>query len=168
MHLVLDASPLIYMAKLDAFDVLEIAGHIAAVPSSVYAEAARPELAFRHPEVAIVERARNDGRIVMAELDETERQLAADLANRFGGLHAGELDVLALGQVRGWAVCFHERQATRLADALGLASIHLIELLFAGTPDVGLLERRVRGFARMTNLTMNDLDVLLHLIRERR
>lgn len=168
MHLVLDASPLIYLAKLDAFDVLEIAGHFTAVPPSVYAEAARPELAFRHPEVAIVERARIDGRIVIAELDDTERQLAADLADRYGGLHAGELDVLALGQVRGWSVCFHERQATRLAGALGVASVHLIELLVGGTPDGGVLERRVREFARMTNLTMTDLDALLNLIRGQR
>jgi hypothetical protein len=41
-------------------------------------------------------------------------------------------------------------------------------LLFAGTSDLDLLERRVRHFARLTNLTMNDLDSLLSLIRERR
>ena len=37
---ILDASPLIYLAKLDAFDTIAIAGHTAAIPPSVYAEAA--------------------------------------------------------------------------------------------------------------------------------
>lgn len=168
MYLVLDASPLIYLAKLDAFDAVAIAGHAAVLPPSVYAEAARPELAFRHPEIAIVERTRADGQLVVVPLDAREKELAIDLAGHSGGLHAGELDVLALGQVRGWTVCFHERQAARLARAVGVATVHLVEVLFAGTPDLDLLERRIRDFARLTNLTMNDLDVLLNLIRERR
>lgn len=168
MYLVLDASPLIYLAKLDAFDAVAIAGYAAVVPPSVYAEAARPELAFRHPEIATVERIRTDGQLLVVPLDAPERELATDLAGRYGGLHAGELDVLALGQVRGWTVCFHERQAARLARALGVATVHLVEVLFAGTPDLALLERRIRHFARLTNLTMNDLDMLLNLIREGR
>jgi len=168
MYLVLDASPLIYLAKLDAFDAVAIAGYTAVVPLSVYAEAARPELAFRHPEIATVERLRDDGQLLVVPLDAPERELATDLAGRYGGLHAGELDVLALGHARGWTACFHERQATRLARALGVATVHLVEVLFAGTPDHDLLDQRVRNFARLTNLTMNDLDVLLNLIRERR
>jgi len=168
MYLVLDASPLIYLAKLDAFDAVANAGHTAVVPHSVYAEAARPELAFRHPEIATVERVRADGNLLVVELEATEKELATDQAGRYGGLHAGELDVLALGQARHWTVCFHERQAARLAHSMGVATIHVIELLFAGTPDLDLLERRIRHIARLTNLTMNDLDVLLNLIRERR
>jgi hypothetical protein len=167
MGLVLDASPLIYLAKLDAFDAVAIAGHTAVVPPSVYAEVARPELAFRHPEIA-VEGIKSDGQLLVVPLDARETELATDLAGRYGGLHAGELDVLALGQSREWAVCFHERQAARLARALGVATVHLVEVLFAGTPDLDLLERRIRHFARLTNLTMNDLDELLELIRERR
>ncbi len=168
MYLVLDASPLIYLAKLDAFDAIAIAGHTAVVPPSVYAEAARPQLAFRHPEIANVERLQADGQLLVVALNAPEQELATVLADRYGGLHAGELDVLALGQVRGWTVCFHERQAARLARSLGLATIHVVEVLFAGTPDPDVLERRIRHFARLTNLTMNDLDVLLTLIRERR
>ena len=168
MYLVLDASPLIYLAKLDAFDAIAIARYTAVVPPSVYAEAARPELTFRHPEIATVERLRDDVQLLVVPLDAPERELATDLAGRYGGLYAGELDVLALGHARGWTACFHERQATRLARALGVATVHLVEVLFAGTPDHDLLDQRVRNFARLTNLTMNDLDVLLNLIRERR
>ena len=168
MRIVLDASPLICMAKLDAFDAISNAGHTAAVPLSVYTEAARPELAFRHPEIATVQRLREESGLDVITLEPSEAAMASDLADRYGGLHAGELDVLALGHARGWPVSLHERQASRLATSLGLATIHVVELLFAGTSDLDLLERRVRHFARLTNLTMNDLDSLLSLIRERR
>lgn len=168
MELVLDAGPLIYLAKLDAFDAFSIAGRTAVAPPSVYAEAARPELAFRHPEIAVIEQARGDGRLLVVELDAREAQIAANLAGRSAGLHPGELDVLALGLGRGWPVCLHERQAARLARALGAATVHLVELLFEGSPDPDALERRIRHFARLTNLTMDDLDALLTLIEERR
>ncbi len=168
MQLVVDAGPLIYLAKLDAFDAFSIAGRTPVVPPSVFAEAARPELAFRHPEVAIIEQARDDGRLVVVALDEGEAQLAADLALRSAGLHIGELEVLALARTRGWPVCLHERQAARLARAIGVATVHLVELLFEGSTDPGELERRIRHFARLTNMAMNDLDDLLTLIEARR
>lgn len=168
MHIVLDASPLIYLAKLDAFDAVSIAGHTAAVPPSVDAEATRPALAFRYPEIAIIERVRADRQLLVIAPDEREQALAVELAGRHGGLHSGELDVLAMGVVRGWTVCLHERQAARIARALGVATVHMVEILFAGTPDPDLLERRIRAFARLTNMSMTDLDVLLELIREQR
>lgn len=167
MKIVLDAGPLIYLAKLDAFDAVPTAGHSAIVPGSVYAEAARPELAFRHPEVALIEQARDDGLLHVESLDAAEKQVVRELGERSAGLHAGELDVLALGRSRGWPVCLHERQAARLARILGIATIHLVELLFAGTPNADQLELRIRHFARLTNMAMEDLDILLNLIRER-
>ena len=86
MELVLDAGPLIYLAKLDAFDAVEIAGRTAVVPPSVFAEAARPELAFRHPEIATIVRIREEGRLLVPRLDAHESELAADLAGRYGGI----------------------------------------------------------------------------------
>ena len=168
MQLVLDSSPLIYLAKLDALDAVSAAGHDGVVPPAVLDEVARLELAFRFPEVATIARARDEGRLAVLRLGPDEARVAAALADRYGGLHAGELEVLALGQARGWLVCFHERQAGRLARSLGLVTVHLVQILFAGTRDVGLLERRVRQFARLTNLRMDDLDELLRLIEDRR
>jgi hypothetical protein len=168
VELVLDAGPLIYLAKLDALDAPAAAGWTPVVPPSVYAEAARPGLAFRHPEVALVEQARQDGRLRVVALDSREQQLAGEFAGRSSGLHAGELDALALGRARTWPVCLHERQAARLAGALGLRTVHLAEILFGGTNDADLLEDRIRHFARLTNLVMTDLDVLLQLIEGRR
>ncbi len=167
MHIVLDAGPLIYLAKLDAFDAVATAGHIAIVPASVYAEAARPELAFRHPEVALIEQARDDGLLHVESLDPAEEQVARELGERSAGLHVGELDVLAVGRSRDWPVCLHERQAARLARILGVTTIHLVELLFADTTNADQLGLRIRHFARLTNLAMDDLDILLNLIRER-
>jgi len=167
MELVLDAGPLIYLAKLDALDAPAEAGWVPVVPPSVYAEAARPGLAFRHPEIAIIEQARDDGRLKVTPLDDVERRLAADFAGLGAGLHAGELDVLALGRARSWPVCLHERQAARLAGAMSIATVHLVEILFGGTRDPDALERRVRHFARLTNLAMDDLDTLLSLIEGR-
>jgi hypothetical protein len=168
VELVLDAGPLIYLAKLDALDAPAIAGWTPVVPPSVYAEAARPELAFRHPEIALIEQAQQDGRLVVVTLDIREAEIAGELAGRSSGLHAGELDALALGRARAWPVCLHERQAARLAGALGVETVHLVEILFGGTEDADVLEDRVRHFARLTNLVMGDLDVLLQLIEGRR
>ena len=168
MYLLLDASPLIYLAKLDAFDAIVRAGYTAAVPRAVEAEAARPELAFRHPEIARIERLRETGELEVVDPDPRERDLATTFGTRYGGLHAGELDTLAIGLVRGWPVYFHERQAARIARILGVDTVHVVEILFGGTPDVELLERWVRSLARLTNKTMDDLDTLMNLIRERR
>ena len=168
MVLVLDAGPLIYFAKLDAFDALALAGHAAVVPPSVFTEAARSELAFRHPEIATIDRAHREAAFRVEALDPRETELARELGAGSSGLHAGELDVLALGRSRGWSVCFHERQAARLARALGVTTMHLVEVLFAGTPHPDLLERRIRRFARLTNLAMEDLDGLMKLIGDRR
>lgn len=168
MELVLDASPLIYLSKLDAFDAVALAEYEAVVPLSVFAEAARPELAFRYPEIATITRMADERRLRVVALEPHEVAVAAELKLTYGGLHAGELDVLALGQARGWTVYFHERQAARLARALGLVTVHLVEVLFAGTPASDVLERRLRDLARLTNMRIDDLDALLSLARERR
>ena len=158
---VLDAGPVIYLAKLDAFDALAVANRVGALPPSVYGEVARADLSFRHPEIPLIERARADGLLEVVDLSPDEARLAAAFGTRTSGLHSGELDVLGLGAGRGWSVCLHERQAARLARGLGIATVHVVELLVAGTPDPVLLEARVRRFARLTNLAISDFDLLL-------
>jgi predicted nucleic acid-binding protein len=167
VQLVLDAGPLIHLAKLDALDVLEKGGFEAMIPPSVRAEAARPELAFGHPEVAVIMRALDEGRVSVAPLTEAEDQLARDFAGRATGLHAGELEVLALGLARSWPVCLHERQASRIAGALGIRAVHVMELLFDGTSDRSVLTKRLRVFGGLTNMRASDLNALLELADER-
>jgi predicted nucleic acid-binding protein len=167
VRLILDAGPLIHLSKLDALDVLEKGGWEAMIPPSVRAEAARPELAFRHTEVAVIMRALDEGRVSVAPLTEAEDQLAGDLAGRATGLHAGELEVLALGLARAWPVCLHERQASRIAGALGIRAVHVMELLFDGTPDRSVLAKRLRAFGGLTNMRASDLNALLEIADER-
>lgn len=108
-------------------------------------------------------RALDEGQVSVAPLIDAESQLARDLAGRATGLHAGELDVLALGLARSWPVCLHERQASRIAGALGIHTIHIVELLFEGTPDRATLTGHLRAFGAMTNMRTSDLDSLLEL-----
>ena len=164
---VLDAGPLIYLAKLDALDVLPAAGHVGALTPSVWSEVAQPALAFRFPEIASIQRARDVRWLEVYPLAPAEIAFADDLAGRLSGLHRGELDCLAVASARGWPVCLHERQASRMARTLGMQPVHLVELLFRGMDDRGRLEACVRGFARLTNLAVADLDDLLHMIVER-
>ena len=165
-ELVIDASPLIYLAKLDALFVLPGSGYAAVVPSSVWDEVARPALSFRFPEIATIEGAAREGWITVASLSRANSDQVEEFAREASGLHRGELECLTLAQDRGSAVCFHERQASRIARTLGIATVHVVELLFDGAPDRRWLDDRVRRFARMTNLTMADLDALLRLIEE--
>jgi predicted nucleic acid-binding protein len=188
--IVLDASPLIYLATLDALDVFSTSDP-GQVPSRVMYEAARPELAYSHPEVVRIDEAVRAGWLVEVSLGEQERALVSALAARLSGLHEGELEVLAkralvsalaarlsglhegelevlaIGQSRGWQVCVHERQASRLATALGLRSVHVVELLFAATGDRARLVERIRTFGAMTNLATGDLDAVLDLAHRR-
>ena len=165
--MVLDAGPLIYLAKLDALGVLPAGHRTAVVTPSVWNEVARPALAFRFPEIASIERARDVGWLEVHPLAPSEEALADDLAARLSGLHRGELECLAVASERGWLACFHERQASRLARTMGIEPVHLVELLFKGIADAGRLESCLRRFARLTNLATADLDELMRLITER-
>jgi predicted nucleic acid-binding protein len=167
VQVVLDAGPLIHLAKIEALELLPTGGWVGVVPSAVWNEVARPELAYRFTEVPAIERARNDGWIEAVEPNADEQAHAERLAGSVAGLHRGELDCLAIASKRSLPVCFHERQALRLARSLGVETIHVVDLLSGGTPDAVLLEWRIRRFASLTNLAMSDLDQLLASIKER-
>lgn len=162
---ILDASPLIYLGKLDALDVLT--GDQGVVPPAVEDEVVRPALAFSYPEIVRIEQAFRVGWLTTSEMTPDEARAADELGARVRGLHRGELEVLAMGLERGTRVCLHERQAARIAAALGIGVTHVVELLFTGTADNDLLGRRLRAFGRITNLAMDQLDELLSLARER-
>jgi hypothetical protein len=163
---VLDAGPLIHLAKLDALDVLD-ADEPALVPPAVLSEVVRPELAYRYPETALLDGAVRSGLLTPAELETGERELVADLAMRVAGLHAGELEVLAIASSRSIAACLHERAAIRLAAAMDIPVVHVMELLFDGTPDTGMLVRRITDFAKMTRLDIDQTTELLRRAGER-
>jgi hypothetical protein len=61
-----------------------------------------------------------------------------------------------------------ERPARRVARAMGIRLLDVVELLFAGTRDVSLLEDRIRRFARLTQMRLTDLELLLLEVERRR
>jgi len=156
-----DASPLIYLAKLDALDVFGQAGHVPLITPEVERETARPGLAYRFPDALAIAEAIRDGVLVRTELTDAEQRVATRLAAEAGGLDAGESEVLAVAEARELPVLLHERRAIRLARSLGLDTWSPVRLLMAGTPDRELLRDRVLRFARLVQMRFEDVEALM-------
>jgi predicted nucleic acid-binding protein len=159
-----DASPLIYLAKIDALDVFMGAGFRPMVTPAVERETATAGLAYEHPDAAVVANAIRDGTLEPTKLSREEEQEADRLMAASGGLDRGEAEVLAAAASRTLPVLLFERRATRLAASLGLEAWSAVEILVAGTPDGRLLRTRVLAFAGLVNMRFADLDALLRRI----
>src|SRR3990170_1822242 len=151
-NIVVDASPLIYLAKLDALEVFEIGGYRPLVPGSVIDETTRPSLIYRHPDAALIETAVGRGVIRVVALVPGEEQFAMTLSSDVPGMHRGECEVLAVAHGRGIPAVLFERRGRAVARARRVRLLDLIEMLFDGTPEDELLERRVRRFAEQVDM----------------
>lgn len=163
-QVMVDASPLIYLAKLDALDVFGLAGHVPLITPKVERETARPGLAYRFPDALMIAEALRDGVLVRTELSEQERTVASQLGAEAGGLDAGESEVLAAAGARELPVLLHERRAIRMARSLGLETWSPVRLLIEGTPDRELSRTRVLEFARMVQMRFEDVEALVRRI----
>gem|GEM_PF-3462295 len=163
-QVMVDASPLIYLAKLDALDVFGLAGHVPLITPEVERETARPGLAYRFPDALMIAEALRDGVLVRTELSEQERTVASQLGAEAGGLDAGESEVLAAAGARELPVLLHERRAIRMARSLGLETWSPVRLLIEGTPDRELSRTRVLEFARMVQMRFEDVEALVRRI----
>jgi predicted nucleic acid-binding protein len=166
--LIVDAGPLIYLAKLEALDVSRVAGHTPLVTPEVERETARPGLAYVYPDALLVAEALRNGVLTRTVLSEEEHLTARRLAREAGGLDAGEAEVLAAAASRSLPVLLFERQAVRLARSLGLDTWSPIRLLLAGTPDSALLRERLVGFARLVSMRIEDVETVIQSIEEAR
>jgi predicted nucleic acid-binding protein len=166
-ELILDASPLIYLAKLEALDVLEVSTRQAFVTPAVIEEVTRPQLAYRHPDAVVVERAMAAGTLEATEPTAAEQGRAHDIATLVSGLHSAEAEVLAIAISRTIPAVIFERRARRVAASLGASLVDVTELLVAGTRDGSLLEDRVVRFARLVDLRLDDAVALLERVRAR-
>ncbi len=167
-RLVLDASPLIYLAKLTALDVLSVVTDTAVVTPTVLEEVTRPQLAYRHPDSVEIEQAVANGLVHVWELEADERSLAEDFAKQVPGLHHGEAEALSLAVSRSMAAVIFERQARRVARTLGAELVDVVEMLVAGTPDDEPREDRVIRFARLVNMRFDHVAQLLARLGSRR
>jgi predicted nucleic acid-binding protein len=153
---VLDASPLIYLAKLEALDVLTIAVGSASTTPAVLEEVTRPQMTYRHPDAIEIEAAVDRGTLSRLTLHDDERDRARRIGERVPGLHAGETEVLAVALERRIPAVIFERPARRIAASLGADLIDVTELLVAGTRDRADREKRVLRFAGMVNMRLDQ------------
>jgi predicted nucleic acid-binding protein len=164
--LVVDSSPLIYLARLEALDVFTIQDPAHITPG-VRREVLVPQAAVRFPEMARIEPAIGEGQLVLTALRQEEQAAADDIGSRIPGLGAGERESLALAPTRGFAVVLHDRRASRIGRAMGIDVVGPLELLFGRTDEDGVLEGRVRAFARLVDMRIEALEHLLERVKER-
>lgn len=167
-EVILDARPLIYLAKLEALDALNTAVGVALITPTVLEEVTRPQLAYRHPDAVEIEAAVARGIIALSTLTAGERERASDLAQQVPGFHPGGAEVLAVAIARSIPAVIAERRARRVARSLGATLIDVTELIVAGTPDPVIREDRVVRFAKMVNMRLDDAVELLARIRSDR
>jgi predicted nucleic acid-binding protein len=166
--LVVDASPLIYLAKMKAMDVFADLSMRALIPPAVTGETTRPALIYRHADAAVIEQAVRDGIIEPVQLAAVERARADELTHRIPALHAGEREVLAIALERQIPAMLFERRARNVAKTIGIRLTDVVELLFRGTPDHDQLESRIRTLAQLTDMRLADYDALLARVQRRR
>lgn len=164
--MLVDASPLIYLAKLGALDVFANSGHEPLITPEIEREAARPGLAYEHPDSLLIAEALRSGLLRRTVLDDDETEMALRLQGHTGTLKLGEAQVLAAGQSRRMPVLLFERRAIRVAGSLGLERWGPEKLLLAGTLDPEQLRRRLVAFAKLIDRPFADLDHVLKRAEE--
>jgi predicted nucleic acid-binding protein len=165
--ILVDASPLIYLAKLEALECFAPAGWEPLVPPAVVAETASAAIAYRFPDALTISGALASGVLGTVDLTGPEQQEADRLAESIKGLGRGECEALAVAGARGSQVVIFERQGRRIARALGIAAVDPVEVLFRGTRDRTLLRRRISHFADMTAMRATDVEALIARIDRR-
>ena len=162
-----DASPLIYLAKLVALDVFERSGQTPLITAEVERETARPGLAYQFPDALVIADALRSGLLQRTQLTAAERKVADRLRTESGGIDEGEAEILAAASERRQPALLFERRATRLARSMGVEAWTPVRILFAGTDDSVLLRERIRAFAALVQMRFEDLEALINLIEER-
>ncbi len=164
--LVIDSSSLIYLAKLEALDVFPVQSR-ALMTAGVRREVLVPQAAVRFPEMARIDRAIGEGRLGVEPLQPGEQRAADDLGTRIPGLGVGERESIAIAGARALALVLHDRRASRIGRAMGIDVVGPVYLLFERTVDDGLLDARVRAFARLVDMRIEVLEQLLERVKER-
>jgi predicted nucleic acid-binding protein len=165
---VVDASPLIYLAKLRALVVFQKIGLEPLVPEAVIEETTKPSLIYRHPDAAVIESALDRGELSPVSLTPGEQESVDELAQEVPGMHRGECQVLVVARSRAVPAVLFERRGRSIAKAFGIALIDVVELLFDGTSDNELLEERFRPFAELVDMRLADYEALRERIARRR
>jgi predicted nucleic acid-binding protein len=162
----IDASPLIYLAKLDALDVFSD-DDPGAISEGVRNEVLLPQAAYRFPEIVRIDDSIRNGRFEVVSLDKAEQTSVETLSHRVPGLGRGELETITIARERRWSAVIADLRASRVAQIHGVSVIGVAELLFVRTSDSGQLASRIRGLARLVNMRFELLERLLVKVHER-
>jgi predicted nucleic acid-binding protein len=161
-----DASPLIYLAKLDALDVFAGAGLRPLITPEVERETARTALSYVYTDASLIAEALRSGLLQRTGLTDEEAKVADRLTTEAGGLERGEAEVLAAAAARSLPALLYERRALRLARSLGIKTWSPLRLLVVGTRDNGLQRERALRFARLVEMRFADIETVIKGIEE--
>lgn len=163
--MLVDTSPLIYLAKIGALDVFAACGLVPLVTAEVEREAARPGLAYEHPDSLVIIEALRSGVLTRTKLTEREQETAQRL-RASGGIGAGESEALAAAAARKLPVLLYDSRAGRLARSLAIDAWTPADILICGTPDAALRIGRIQRFAGLVQMRFEDVQELIAFIEE--
>lgn len=124
--LVLDATPLIYLAKAGEFGRLSELGDDLVLPNSVYREVVEGGEARGETDATRIRQLIEDGGLRVVDAPSTS--LAKRLASN-DRIHEAERDVLVLAQARGGEAILDERYGRQVAEVEGIAHGGTVSLL---------------------------------------
>lgn len=160
----IDASSLIYLAKADAFRLLELCEGPIAVPPTVWDEVVDAGERRGAAEVPRVRRALESGWLRMAPLTPAARRRAGAIRRAYS-LGAGESEVIA-SATRSGLVVLDEGRATRVAETLNLLPVPTILLPVIGRERQLLDESEaLELLERLAVVSAARAEQLIHLQR---
>jgi predicted nucleic acid-binding protein len=113
MILVLNSTPLIYLAKVNVLELLEKLPERKVIPTAVYREVVVNGKKRGAPDAFLIEKAINEGIFVIKEA--RDKKLLKTLA-RIPGLHKADIEVLALTRELNATAIVDEDKARGVAD----------------------------------------------------
>lgn len=110
---VFDATPLIYLAKVDRLEIVESITSTCVVPDAVYTEVVTRGIELDHPDARRVERAVEDGPLERISVPESA---TFDRLQRNDSLSTADVAVLAIADARGGTAIMDETYGRDVAD----------------------------------------------------
>ena len=157
---VIDASPLIYYARLDRLAFVSLVVGEVGIAPAVYQEAVVEGLRRGHSDAARIEEALRHGTLSVVSLDARERQLAGQLQvdPRLG---PGECETIACAGRRGVHAILEDRKARQVAARHDVRTMKSVDILFLGLlrGNIALFEFR-RDLRRLSQVTGIDTATL--------
>jgi predicted nucleic acid-binding protein len=152
---VIDASPLIYFARIDAIQLAaKVLGEIQ-VPPAVFEESVTAGRAGGYADAEVIAEAIAAGWLQQLTLDSESSQIAAELG-QLPSLGLGECETIAHAKCQGLRAVLEDRRARRVATDLGVSTLGCIDVLY-----LALIRRKIevpefrsllRAYADVTGL----------------